>query len=94
MWNTRGRLRFNTLTPVNITREGSWIEGVMMYQITQPDGTEAYENYPFNAPLFSVNDYLELFSASGLSAEVYFNYKRQLPSQGKDVLCFVCSKVK
>ena len=78
---------------LSLTKGGTWIEGVMIYHITQPDGTDVFDNLPFNAPLLSVDDYLELFSKSGLGAEVYFDYKKNIPGEGKRILCFVCTKV-
>jgi len=73
------------------TQGGAWMQGRIWYRTTHADGSETVEEFPFDAPVLSVDDYTALLAEAGFDARLYVGYELR-EDDGKDpVLCFVCN---
>ena len=54
------------------------------------DGSETVEEYPFEAPVMTKEDYINLFSQAGFHSDVYADYEEKADDGQSPILCFVC----
>jgi len=71
---------------------GERLRGTFFYKIIHRDGSETMEEYPFEVPVMSKEDYIALFSEAGFRSNVYVGYQEQADDGKNPILCFVCDK--
>ena len=77
---------------VELSEDGKWIRGSMVYRTQFDDQTETLDECPFEAPILHVEDYLSLFSHAGFETSVFIDYE-EIEDDGKGpILCFVCKR--
>lgn len=77
---------------VELSEDGKWIRGVMVYKTIHANGSETVEECPFEAPVMVRDDYICLFAEAGFSPSVFVDYEEQEDDGKNPILCFVCDK--
>ncbi len=77
---------------IELSEDGKWIRGVMVYKTVHMDGRETTHPCPFESPVLLTDDYLALFGEVGFSANVFAGYEERPDDGEHPTLCFVCSK--
>ena len=75
-----------------LSEDGAWIRGSMIYRIISADGTETIEDCFFKAPVMHYNEYFSLFAEAGFSVKSYVDYQEREEDGRSPILCFVCEK--
>jgi hypothetical protein len=77
---------------LRVSDDGKWITGKFDYRTRSSDGSEQIETCPILAPVIAIGEYLGLFDAAGLSAELHVGYEHRADDGIDPTLCFVCRK--
>ena len=75
-----------------LSEDGAWIRGSMIYRIISTDGTKTIEDCSFEAPVMHYNEYISLFAETGFSIKSYVDYQEREEDGRSPILCFVCEK--
>lgn len=77
---------------IQLTENGRWIHGVMLYKTRHADSSETVEECPFEVPVMFRDDYISLFSEAGFSQNVFVGYEEQEDDGKNPILCFMCAR--
>ena len=77
---------------MKLVENGKRIKGAFFYKTTHGDGSETVEEYHFETPVMSKEDYINLFSQAGFHSEVCADYEEKVDDGQSLILCFVCKK--
>jgi SAM-dependent methyltransferase len=78
---------------MQLAPDGKSVHGVMRYKTTATNGREIIEEFYYDKPVMSPDDYISLLTVAGFSPTIFVDYEDRKDDGKGLIFCIVCDKL-